>query len=449
MLLTEQNYHRYLELYDYLFELAVQSDTTGLTLSDFVDELASYSSKKEKISDMEIPLEHDTDAVQIMTVHRSKGLEFPIVCIPDCGNTGNQEKKEGSVFFHDEYGVVMHLPQLPDLPAQSNPLFEALRTEANAKHLAETKRLLYVAMTRAKVQLIMSGVQDTQLKAEELPEEARNAEEIALTLSMPKQEESNRSFFQLMLGDNNLPESVRFEEVLPIKSGALQSVKTAKKADTKTAAEQYHNAAEKQFSAAPKRLTSVTQIEKDRKWTQLTEQMMHTNKQQNKAADSEELSSAAFGTLVHKALEARFENQPFLVPDKYRKEIETLCDGFFDSELGKKAIQASFRKTEYGFIAVYDGQTVAGQIDLLFEYDGTIFVVDYKTDSRQEPEQHKTQLAVYKQAVENLYKLKNFGKRITDTQTASEENQEKAETMPVKAYLFYLRTQTPVEMVSE
>ncbi|MGP1455109.1 MAG: UvrD-helicase domain-containing protein [Treponema sp.] len=434
-LLTEQRYHRYLELYDYLFALAVQSDAAGFTLSHFVDELTAYSNHVKRLEDMDIPLEQSSDAVKIMTVHKSKGLEFPIVCIPDCGNAGQNEKKDGLVFYHDELGIITHLPQVAGLGEQKNPVFEALRAEANAKLLAEAKRLFYVAMTRAKVHLIMSGTYKTAVQPETLPEVARSFAQVQE--AMPAQtDEKNASFFQLFFAAKDLAAHAcfRFTEILPadLEQAAYRTQKPT--AAHSLLAAQYEAAVEKQFVPTPPPLTSVTQFEKDMQWLSVAEHAQYA------AAADDMLAQAAFGTAVHKAIEARFLHKPFRLPAVLQREVEALCDVFFASELGKKAVQAAFRKIEYGFISTYQGKTLVGQIDLLFEDETGIYIVDYKTDSQQRPEEHRTQLLLYKQAVAQLYQLHGFGSPRTGDSTT---------VKPMKAFLFYLRHGTAVEIAHQ
>nr|WP_298680519.1 UvrD-helicase domain-containing protein [uncultured Treponema sp.] len=474
ILLTEPRYHRYLELYDYLFALAVKADAAGQSLSAFIDTLISYIHVEERIEDMEIPLEHGGDAVKIMTVHKSKGLEFPIVCIPDCGNAGKLEKKEGMVFLHKDLGPVIHLPPETKNDPSANIFFEELRQEANAKHLAETKRLLYVAVTRAKVRLLMSGVQETGGDIEELPETPRTLEEIRQQLVQPQKEENNRSFFQLLLpalsGDINC---VHFTEVLPLPASAVQhTAEDRQRFNLDETRAIYRQAAEKNFPLAEPRVIPATQFEKDRQWLHLSETplpsisnqeshnmahsqtMEHPEKAGNTGTDAastaktadgnigtepeeDELSSTEFGTLVHKAMEARFLDRPCTLPAKYAREVEKLCSAFLSSPLGQKASEASFRKTEYGFLTLYEGKLVIGQIDLLFEYEDTAYIIDYKTDQKIYPEQHRRQLLIYKAAVENFYKMEGFGQDPGGQQSPKS----------VKAYIFYLRSKTAVEVV--
>ncbi|MEN9677209.1 MAG: helicase/exodeoxyribonuclease beta subunit [Verrucomicrobiota bacterium] len=95
-------------------------------------------------------LERDAAAVQLVTIHRSKGLEYPVVFCPFPGRAFDQGLKERgrnaceTVLFHDplENDVLKH-----DV---GTPQFETHRARAEGEALAENLRLLYVALTRAK-----------------------------------------------------------------------------------------------------------------------------------------------------------------------------------------------------------------------------------------------------------------------------------------------------------
>src|SRR5260221_13441767 len=92
----------------------------------------------------ELRLESDADAVKVVTVHKSKGLEFGIVWMPFCWNNADLRDRD-FVTFHDPESRALVL----DL---GSPDFEAHTALAEREQLAEQTRLLYVALTRAKLQ---------------------------------------------------------------------------------------------------------------------------------------------------------------------------------------------------------------------------------------------------------------------------------------------------------
>ena len=92
-------------------------------------------------------------AVQIMSVHRAKGLEFPIVVL---GDVTYQGRRRGGLLM-TEGQVAWQLP-LPPGEKQKPVFYEALGQLAQRQEEAEEKRLLYVAATRAQEHLLVSGV---------------------------------------------------------------------------------------------------------------------------------------------------------------------------------------------------------------------------------------------------------------------------------------------------
>jgi ATP-dependent helicase/nuclease subunit A len=91
-------------------------------------------------------------AVQLMTVHKAKGLEFPLVVVADAAHEGAQ--RSSSVLLDDQLGLRIDLSDADG----AHPIgYRLARLNEQAKDDAEDKRLLYVAATRAKEKLIISG----------------------------------------------------------------------------------------------------------------------------------------------------------------------------------------------------------------------------------------------------------------------------------------------------
>ena len=94
-------------------------------------------------------LESDAAAVQIVTTHVSKGLEFPIVYVP-YGWDGARFPKPATLRLHDSDGT-----RVLDVGGDSDPGWKARKTRAEAEDAGEELRLLYVALTRAKCQVVL------------------------------------------------------------------------------------------------------------------------------------------------------------------------------------------------------------------------------------------------------------------------------------------------------
>jgi len=97
------------------------------------------------------------DRVQIMTIHKSKGLEFPIVILFDTGAKFSNIESRKFMVIDKDYGLCVHSVDLDNY--QKNLSIARLNAKINAKKIqvAEEMRLLYVALTRAKNHLIITG----------------------------------------------------------------------------------------------------------------------------------------------------------------------------------------------------------------------------------------------------------------------------------------------------
>ena len=107
-------------------------------------------------------VESSQDSVKLSTIHVSKGLEYPIVFLVDSGHGFNMEEMRGDFLLHSNLGVGMYTYD-PDLRVKKETVsHSAIKIALNDKRFAENLRLLYVAMTRAKNHLFLTGSVDVQ-----------------------------------------------------------------------------------------------------------------------------------------------------------------------------------------------------------------------------------------------------------------------------------------------
>ena len=99
----------------------------------------------------------DADAVRIMTIHRSKGLEFPVVFLAGAGSRFNLKDLDRTVLLHKDMGAGLQRFDRDRLCRWPTLYWYALRQRILRESLAEEARLLYVAMTRARDRLIITG----------------------------------------------------------------------------------------------------------------------------------------------------------------------------------------------------------------------------------------------------------------------------------------------------
>ncbi|MDL0283906.1 helicase-exonuclease AddAB subunit AddA, partial [Clostridioides difficile] len=140
-----------------LFERAKQFEETSLkgifNFVNFIEKLKKSSSDMGSAK----TLGENANVVRIMSIHKSKGLEFPVVICSAMGKNFNTQDFKKSILYHHNLG---YGPQFVDYERRiSFPSIakEALKSKINIENLSEEMRVLYVAFTRAKEKLIITG----------------------------------------------------------------------------------------------------------------------------------------------------------------------------------------------------------------------------------------------------------------------------------------------------
>jgi len=142
-----------------LISIARTFNSTGFrNLYDFINYLKE--SIKNQSDESQGAILSNTDAVQLMTIHQSKGLEFPVVFIYNTNESGIPASiKSGEVAIDKKFGLLARLPAFNNYfdDYQAAPVVNIYNYFEEKKNNAELKRLLYVAVTRAKNELYISA----------------------------------------------------------------------------------------------------------------------------------------------------------------------------------------------------------------------------------------------------------------------------------------------------
>lgn len=142
------------------FEAEHGRDLRGFV--DLVTELGGGADSRELDRESEAPVEGEAlDAVRLMTIHRAKGLEFPVVCVADLGR-GSPSAGGDIVRVGKDGRVGLKLRALDGGRAQPAFAYRAIGDARARAESDEEARLFYVAMTRAREQLILSGALPTE-----------------------------------------------------------------------------------------------------------------------------------------------------------------------------------------------------------------------------------------------------------------------------------------------
>lgn len=400
----------YNEMYDYLFELANQADENGLGLSDFVDTLETLKENNERLSDMDIPLEKP-DAVRLMTIHKSKGLEFPVVFVCGCSSPGRKETSSDIIYYNEENGISLNT-KYPNWFTQTTQNFFYIKSKDlnTLKREAELRRVLYVAMTRAEKELYLtSSFKINKTVKEKILEQVNNENfnftkkdfsheelleifsQMAVTKICEKEKEilsnqlaqskciTNDTFMGFMLyaisewnkdGEGNYPncpfklESINIEmqedELLEKRKTVEQLICEIKPEYENTPIIQTEITNSEYIS--PSVLTTHDKFSKE----ELDKKIIHKNSEIEidkiiKSFTNNEFSYDKFGTIAHAFAEAIFTKEEPKIPshltqmlsEKQKEKVfevaQSMALGFYDSELGIMAQNSPWRKNEYDF----------------------------------------------------------------------------------------------------
>ncbi|MCL2831754.1 MAG: UvrD-helicase domain-containing protein [Treponema sp.] len=441
--LWTQSAQVYENLFDMFFGLASDSDARGNNLAEFIDYLEDVINREEKPDDKDIPGEGEP-GVKIMSIHKAKGLEFPFVFIYNAAKAANFRRAGGLVNFHPLCGPIFDLPAADELPAGGNFLREVFQREEKQKELAELRRLLYVAMTRAEYQVYLTFT----LPGETIEKIKNRDTQYFYT------QESGTFLKLLMPVFNTCPPELYVLESIPVTSGqdsvrhentrhnnvrhdnagytAGETITERQKNSALIASSFYDSAA-----IIPQGEAFPGSIEAGRLRYETFDAAagisVSLNTQPENDSDiSAQINPADFGSFVHEVLEARLKGQEPKVSQKIQSAAGSekallllqaqamgMADLFFDSVLGKRFMLSINHETEFPVITsvVINGKPVAitGRMDLFFEEENEIVIVDFKTDKIKNPEDHYGQMAAYYRAAVDIF------------------------NKPVSVWLFYLR----------
>jgi ATP-dependent helicase/nuclease subunit A len=469
------------DLYDLFFELARFVDGKGKGLPEFLDYLDDIALKEENTDDAELPDEAG-NGVRLMSIHKCKGLEFPVVFVFNCGKPEKPRAQTSLAVYSERWGVSLKLPPAGEFNEKSGNYFYRLeKEEDDRKSIAELRRLLYVAMTRAEYALYVTSSlpaqKDSEKKIHDMEIEGYTQEYVKerlaalcvpqlkpnsfLNLLIPVLADAEASSFTLepiynfirqggpeekddmreavlraapLYEKTPVPEKeARYPPVIPASGLRAPYRFTAPRSSTLAG-----ETAAAQAAAAKKNM----QTEFDFAEPGGAAENAFTEKTEGRAAAAEldvlleaaGVGNDVFGTIVHGFIEARFKKQPEKIPPRIlagmredhvvpvQEKAHELAAVFFDSPLGTQSGAAEFLEIEFPVLTAVGDSVVAGKIDLLFEHNGELHIVDFKTDKNEEPLKHSGQLTLYRRAVSDIY-----GK-------------------PVRCWLFFVRSGRAVEL---
>ena len=119
----------------------------------YIDELQKYD---VDFGEADLTGENE-DVVRIMSIHKSKGLEFPVVIVAGCGKQFNRQDTRNKMVLHPELGIGLDYIDGERRVKSPTIAKKAVAGQIELENLGEELRVLYVALTRAKEKLILTG----------------------------------------------------------------------------------------------------------------------------------------------------------------------------------------------------------------------------------------------------------------------------------------------------
>ena len=381
---------------------SLSGEERNLPISKFIDLI-----EKNLNSSNQIVSRDSINSVTIQSIHASKGLEYPIVILFNCGQNFRYLKDTNDLNFDTDLGVGMQYYDLDARTRQESPTRYAIKLKNMEKAYKEELRLLYVATTRAKNKLIITGCCSEDKLRNEMLEKHNymnmilscyygqintnsitdeyhfNNCSISIINDISQLDEVSTSSTKSLSDDNSINVNINF--TYPHLQETNISIKNNVTAISRTLNDEYN--------IAPIKLN-------------LTENLQATND-----------DLAQIGTAYHNALSTLDYSCPYIYVNEDNDIDENLIKLAYNkiSPLAQHCINQFNEKQFMMYIPykdIYPDSNldtkilVQGVVDLILEFDDHIILIDYKYSSspiNKLRERYNTQLYLYKLALERAF----------------------------------------------
>ncbi|GAA0730842.1 helicase-exonuclease AddAB subunit AddA [Clostridium malenominatum] len=402
-------------------------------------------------------LGENENVVRIMSIHKSKGLEFPVVILSGIGKNFNLQDMRKNILFHHTLGFGPDYVDLEKRITYPTILKEIIKRKIKLETLSEEMRVLYVAFTRAKEKLIITGmgkkIDDSMEKwerileddEEKMPEYATFEGKSYMDWIMPPILKGDSSNWQLKIWKR--------EELVEGKSEEKEDRDILKELETLRAHKDdiyLHKINERlnweyKYGEAANIPAKFSISELKRRFSEVEDENSEKVvgdlilKKPLFTQEYKKFTSSEIGTLIHLVMEHIDINKTNTI-EEIKEEIKAMVVNefiteeelkainpfkilkFFKGDLGERIKKSVDVKKETSFYVrvnssdlynnlpkdIYDEEKIIlqGIIDLYFEEEGEIVLVDYKTDYIVDEEEikkkYKIQLKYYKEALEKI-----------------------------------------------
>ena len=437
-----------------LFERAKQYESASFKgVFNFINFIDKLKLRNNDLGAAKIIGENE-NVIRIMSIHKSKGLEFPVVFLSSTGKNFNLKDLREKILIHQEIGFGPNYENSELKIEYPTIAKEAIKMISKRESISEEMRVLYVALTRAKEKLIITGIEkDLQKSIDSKEKELQIYESEDNSKINPKILESYKSYLdwiELVYLKNKIKNSDLFEfnivskaEILNAstekeeeRKDVLKDIKSKK--TSKENIEKIKNILEweykyKDSTEMPSELSvsKIKELSKDR----TEEKIGITLKKPNFLIGKTDLTPAEKGTIMHLCLQklnykeeynleklknmlSNLVNKEIILPKEAESVNYNKILAFLKSNIWKEMQTAKVVEQEKAFYLnlkaneIYknnaeDEILVQGIIDLYYiTKNDELVLVDYKTDyvennnEQSLKDKYNIQLEIYKKALE-------------------------------------------------
>mgnify|MGYP004523275403 FL=1 len=438
-----------------LFEKAKAYESASFTgLFNFINFIEKIKTSSGDLDAAKIIGENE-DVVRIMSIHKSKGLEFPVVFLCNSSKQFNMNDLKNSVLLDQDLGIGPKYIDYRKRIEYNTLAKEAIKLKVKNENISEEMRVLYVALTRAKEKLYITGTSKDAEKdikeKEETAEIFKNKKISKLTMQKflsyidwielvySKNKEKMKDYFEFnIINKNEIIENENIEEnkekLSKIINNKLEKTNKLDKKILEKLNWKYKN--EELTKIASK--MSVSEIKKNKSSSEDKQEIIM---QTPKFIAEEKVSASRKGTLIHLCMqrldyrkEYTYSDLKEMAAELEAKKIITSLEAenininkvlnFTKSKIYEELKTAKLVEKEKPFYInvpskeIYGGKTenpvlVQGIIDLYYiNKENELVLLDYKTDYVENKnenvlkEKYKVQLELYKKALEEALNRK-------------------------------------------
>ena len=348
---------------EYFYNLITNLENSNFTILDVCDYLTQRSTVKLEIK-LAISKE-DSNSVKIMTIHKSKGLEYPICYFAGFYKDFNKDEYKSNVLFDEDYGII-----IDEVDTNNKLITKTLSLEKlKQKDISEKIRLLYVALTRAREKMIIV-----------MPNIENDKEIDNIVSTYDRLNYTNFAKMVISVASLFKDKTKEITDIKDISKAYLE----VKKVDSK-------------INNNIKELEIIPSIYDNSVLEKAT-----YHKESDDVKTNNELKLLEVGRVVHTLFERiDFTNNklPYIEDNYYKDKLTKFLNSSFMRQY------KDYKKyQEYEFIYENSNKTYHGKIDLLLVSDKESIIIDYKLKNTKD-KAYIDQLNGYREVISNKLNL--------------------------------------------